>query len=200
LDLVITSILFAGFAFFLLALLLARYGGHPNRLTDQGGAPGLLGHEPPVLPARFRTLVRELLAAMDITTAPLPGEEQRLSGRRPNHFHDVRYVIFLEPEPPGDLVEQTDLLELAETAKAQGASVGMLVTPYDIDQSGLANLPTEVELIDGAKLRQLFARYLPERMSELEQYRGFGKGRPLAPSTPAPIPGYRSPSLGPETT
>jgi hypothetical protein len=190
LDLVITSILFAGLAFLLLALLLARYGGRPNRLLrDNGAGAGLSGHEPPVLPARFRTLVRELLGVMDITTAPLPGEEQRLSGRRPNHFRDVRYVIFLEPEAPGDLVEQSVLLELAETVKAQGASMGMLVTPYEIDHSGLANLPAEVELIDGAKLRQLFARHLPERLGELEQYRGFGKGGHLLPPTLQPSPG-----------
>lgn len=183
----ITSILFAGFIFLLLALLLARYGGRPNQLRDHG-AGGRLGYEPSVVPARFRTLVRELLGAMDITTAPLPGEEQRLSGRRPNHFRDVRYVIFLEPEPPGDIVDQPVLLELGETVKAQGASMGMLVTPYEIDRSGLANLSAEVELIDGAKLRQLFTQYLPERLAEVEQYRGFGKGGHLLPPTLQPSP------------
>lgn len=184
----ITSILFAGIAFLLLALLLARYGGRPNRLQGHEADAGLLGHKPPVSAARFRTLVRELLGAMEITTAPLPGEEQRLSGRRPNHFRDVRYVIFLEPEPPGELVEQPVLLELAETVKAQGASMGMLVTPYEIDLSGLANLPAEVELIDGAKLHQLFAQHLPERLGEVEQYRGFGKGAPLVRPTLQPSP------------
>ena len=185
----VTIILFAGLCFLLLALLLGRYGGRPNRLRgNDGTGVGLSGKGPAILPARFRLLVRELLGAMEITTAPLPGEEQRLSGRRPNHFRDVRYVIFLEPDPPDELVEQSVLLELAETVKAQGASMGMLVTPYEIDHIGLANLPAELELIDGPKLRQLFARYLPERLGEVEQYRGFGKGGRVLPPTLEPSP------------
>ena len=59
--------------------------------------------------------------------------------------------------------------------KGEAASVGLLITPFAIARDGLAGLDAPVELIDGNRLRELVAEYLPDRLGELARYRGFGR-------------------------
>src|SRR5581483_40781 len=92
------------------------------------------------------------------------------------------YVVLIVAQPPGDLVEQPQVVELAEQVKAERGAVGLLVTPYAIELSGLAGLEVPVELIDGPRLRELVSAHLPSRLPALDGYRG--SARPTLPQQP----------------
>ena len=98
-----------------------------------------------------------------------------IDARASDALPETRYVVFVEPSPAGEVVDPAVVLELSEWVKNERAAVGMLVTPYSFAQGGLSGLEVPVELIDGARLRQLVATYLPERLPELDRYRGFGR-------------------------
>ncbi len=178
------------FAFVLstaLALLLARYASNPwierARAADarRRGDP-----RPRITPTELRSLVIELLGKLNIEVLEeeLRGAERRLvAAERGSKLHASRYVVFVEPSPPGDVVEQPLVVELAESVKVERGATGLLFTPYAIETDGLAGLEVPVELVDGARLRLLVAQYLPERLSALEKYRGFG----LVPRISAPV-------------
>lgn len=167
----IATVLFGILAFVFLALLLARYGTNPKLL----GAPPLYGRGPRITPERFRELTTELLAKMGVEAVPIYGDDLRLAGRKPDPFRDTQYVIVLEPAPTADVVEATSVLDLASSVRVQSAAVGLLMTPYAIDRTGLNGFDVEIELIDGERLRELFAEFVPDRLPEIDRYRGFGK-------------------------
>ena len=167
----IAIVLFGVLAFVFLALLLARYGTDPKL----NGAPPLYGRGPRITPARFRELAIELLAAMGIEATPLAGDDKRLAGRKADPFRDTQYVVVLEPAPSADLVDATAVLDLASTTRSQGATVGLLMTPYSIDRTGVSGSEVEIELIDGERMRELFSEFMPDRLPEIDRYRGFGK-------------------------
>jgi hypothetical protein len=86
----------------------------------------------------------------------------------------VQYLAFLEATPPGDIVELPTLLELGEAARSEGLTIGVLVTPYAIADGGIPEVDGAIHVIDGPRLRQLVAVYLPGRLAELARYRGLG--------------------------
>ncbi len=78
-------------------------------------------------------------------------------------------------EAPGDVVDQTYVLQMQDAVRADNAAKGILITPYTILTDGLGNLEVPIELVDGTKLRGLVEKYLPiQRMEQLAKYRGFG--------------------------
>jgi hypothetical protein len=185
----IAVVLFAGLCFVFLALVMARWATHP-RLVYARMHPTADAALRRIAPEQLRALVVELLGAMGIAPAPvLTGDERRLLAVRADPFRAARYVVFLEAAPEADVVAQPLLLELAEEVRYEGATLGLLFTPYAIDRSGLAGFDAPVELVDGARLRALVAVYLPSRVAEVDRYRGFGHDgeREIAPRlTPRP--------------
>ena len=127
----------------------------------------------------MRELVVALLDQLDLVVVEeeVRGDERRLlaapKAEQGSALQASRYVVFIEPAPPGDVVEQPLIVELSDYVKAERAAVGMLVTPYRISNAGLAGLDVPIELIDGARLRQLATTYLPARAAELDRFRGF---------------------------
>jgi hypothetical protein len=162
-----TLLLLAVVAFVLLFLRL-------NRRPDAPPAPP--PDERPRIPApAFRKVVIDLLGrlGLDIVEEELRGHERRLVAVRDGKPEAGRCVVFVEAAPPDDLVQKSLLEELAETVRDESGGVGLLVTPYRIVDRPAA-LDAPVELVDGPKLRRLVAAYLPERLAELDSYRGFG--------------------------
>jgi hypothetical protein len=183
----IASLLFAVLAFTFLLLLLARYARSPRLLAAERDT-ALFGRGPRITPEQLRALWIELCAAMGIETSVAPGDERRLDGQRNEPLRSVRYVFFLEPEPPGDVLDAATILDVRETARAEGA-LGVLVTPYEIDRTGLPALDDgTVELVDGERLRGLVQLYLPDRAADVARYRGFGaRVSTPRPLTPRPV-------------
>lgn len=182
----IAVILFGILLAMALVILLARFAPNPRavdlelRETD---------HRPRLGATQLRSLAIDLLQALGLTVVEeeMLGDERRLiaaATAEPELAH-TRYVVFVEPSPPGDVVPQEAVLQLAEYVKSERAATGMLITPYAIDRAGLAGLEVPIELIDGARLAELVQRYLPARAEELRRYRGLG----AAPVT-APTPAY----------
>jgi hypothetical protein len=171
-----------------LALLLARYATNPWVAR----ASEVVDPRPRIDAAQLRSLVIELLGriGVEIVEEELFGEERRfVAVERGSVLHGARYVVFVEPSPPGDMVEQGLILELAEAVKCERGGVGLLFTPYGILRDGLSGLEVSLELIDGMRLRDLVARLLPERLAALQRYRGFGAVTPaVGPGPVAPRP------------
>jgi hypothetical protein len=170
------AILLFAFVFMIgLALLLARYSNNP-RVTD-AALHADRDRRPRIEASRLRGLTLDLLDGLGLSVVEeeLHGDSRRLIATRvPEAFQGSRYVVFVEALPAGDVVEQGTLVELAEYVKSERAAVGMLVTPYEIDAGGLAGFEVPIELIDGPRFRQLIATYLPERLPEIDRFRGFG--------------------------
>jgi hypothetical protein len=157
-------LLFTAVLTIFLGLLLARFGS-PRRV-----APG--EDRRPALPrAALRQLTMELCRAMGLSLRPEIGDDNLLVATRPDPFGDSRYVVVLGPE----IADQAAVLAAAETIKGEGASQGMLVSAGEIETAGLAGLDVPLELVDRARLRELVARYLPERLRFLDRHRGFGE-------------------------
>ena len=76
--------------------------------------------------------------------------------------------------PPGDVVTQPQVLRLQDQVKGEGAQKGILITPYQIDHSGLGNLEVEIEFVDGRRFRELLEEHLPKQVDRIARYRGFG--------------------------
>jgi hypothetical protein len=64
--------------------------------------------------------------------------------------------------------------------RAERAQIGLLITPYEINRGGLAGMDMPIELIDGVRLRQIVAKALPERLAEIDRYRGIDEEEPRA--------------------
>ena len=182
----------------LLVVLLARYGTNPAVVEARQAERSRLrraADRPPISGVRMRALVVELLTAMGLRIATDPGDpdERKLVAERDDPFQPTRHVVFLEAEPPGDVVDPSRILELAETVKAERAAVGILMTPYIVSSAALPGLDVELQLVDGFRLRELVAQYLPFRVREIDAYRGFPvraseTGRPVPPVEPTPQP------------
>ena len=175
----IAIVLFAVIFMFALALLLACFAPNPN-LSRAGEADRLSNDRRPRLSGgALRELAVALLDQLGLVVVEeeVRGDERRLiaAPKDPDgpSLQASRYVVFLSPSPPGDVVEQPLIVELSEYVKAERAAVGMLITPYHISNAGLAGLDVPIELVDGARLRQLAATYLPARAAQLDRFRGF---------------------------
>lgn len=140
----------------------------------------------PRIPAmKLRALTIELFErlGLGVVEEELHGDQRRLVfSRRPDEVLGVRYVVYVEPSPPGDRVALPLVADLARRVRGEKTAVGLIVTPYAVDEGVIVDPP--VELVDGPRLRQLVAAYLPERLGELERYRGFlGAGTDLQASS-----------------
>ena len=165
---IILGLLFAA----VIIVLLARFAPSPaaRRLQQaerRAGRPA--GTR--LVASEFQRLVRELLTrgmGLEVVSEEVDGEDARLVLRRRGlGVADAIYAAMVVPSPPGNIVDQTRVVDLEQTVTALGAAGGMLFTPYAIDTSGLSGVRGELELIDGVRLRELFARHLPERLPEL---------------------------------
>jgi hypothetical protein len=165
---IILGLLIAG----ALILLLAKYApSAAARRLDlaerRAGRP--LG--PRIAPRDFQRLVKDLLTrgmALEIESEEVQGDEARLVlRRRGDGLPDALYVALVVGDPPGQIVDQARVVELEQTLTALGAAGAFLFTPYRVDLAGLPALRGDLEVIDGARFRQLVARHLPERVGEL---------------------------------
>lgn len=168
----IAILLFAAVAVGVLGFLLARYAPPVARGLGHGRPSD---HRPRMPVAALRALTVQLLDALGLSigegSAPDVGNWMATK-REP--LGDVRYVVVLAPAPPGGVVDQAEVLALAESVKGERAAGGVLITPDRIEVGGLAGLDEFIELVDGPRFRELIAQYLPNRLGELESYRGFG--------------------------
>ena len=136
----------------------------------------------PRIPApTFRQVVIDLLGrlGLDIVEEELRGSERRLVAVRDGKPEAGRCVVFVEASPPDDLVPRPLLAELAESVRGEYGAVGLPVTPYRMESGEAPSLDVSVEIVDGPKLRQLVAAYMPERLEELDRYRGFDNLTPV---------------------
>jgi hypothetical protein len=169
-----------------LVILLARFAPNPRAIDLEQRESD---HRPRLGATQLRALSIDLLQALGLTVVEeeMLGDERRLiaaQAAEPELAH-TRYVVFVEPSPPGDVVTQSTVVELSDYVKGERAATGMLITPYVIDRAGLAGLEVPIELIDGARLAELVQRYLPGRIEELRRYRGLGPVPVTAPPAPA---------------
>jgi hypothetical protein len=160
----------------LLILLMARYAPHPNANLN-AAARALPGGK--AIPFdEFRALLVDLLEALklEIVLNHAEPNEVDLVARSNEAVTGGRFLVHGIWSAPGDIVDQTYVVRLADTVRADGrASKGILITPYQIVTDGLGNLEVPVELIDGGKLRALVEQHLDaKRLDHLAQYRGFG--------------------------
>jgi hypothetical protein len=163
-------------AFFLLAaVLVAALSILFLRLDRATPKAPPTDRRPRIPPPHFRAVVIDLLRrlGLDIVEEELRGPERRLVAVRDGKPEAGRCVIFVESAPPDDLVPRPLLRELRESIRGENGAVGLLVTPYNIEPEPAPALDVPVELVDGRKLRQLVAAYMPERLAELDRYRGF---------------------------
>jgi hypothetical protein len=190
-----------------LFVLLAVSGKNPAIRRSEWEARDQPASRDRMPPERLRALVTELLGTMgaEVADYPPPSPEtaasQRLVALRKDPLQDVRYIVFIEAAPSGDIVEQPTVLELAEQVRYDG-SLGLLVTPYSIERAGMSGLEeSSVHLIDGQRLRELVAEHLPHRRAELGRYHLTGESLPAsvrdAEGRPSPdpfVPGRPDPS------
>jgi hypothetical protein len=173
---VIFAVIFAIGAF----LLLARYssGSATVRTAEIEERRRRPDPRPRMEPEALLGLVRDLLRAMGIETTeevPVGDGRFRLNAVRRDPLRETPFVVFLEASPRGDVVEQTTVVELADTVRSEGGAVGLLVTPFSIAREGLGGLGAAIELVDGPRLRGLIEEHLPVSARMIEAYRGFGR-------------------------
>jgi hypothetical protein len=168
----IAILLFAAVTVGVLSFLLARYAPPIARGLRHGPAPD---HRPGMPLEVLRGLAVQLLGALGLRGGDLAGPDDRTwmaTKREP--LGDIRYVVVLAPAPPGGVVDQAEVVALAESVKGEQAAGGVLITPDRIEVSGLAALDdAPIELVDGPRFRELISQYLPHRLAELAPYRGF---------------------------
>ncbi len=165
----------AGFLGVALFVLLARYAPPILRQRIAGASDRRSAIPPPAL----RALAVDLLSALGLTVVDAESDERHLVASKREPFGEIRQVVVLAPAPSGGVVDQATVVALAEDVKAEHAARGMLITPGKISTAGLAGLETPLELVDGARFRELISQHLPSRLGELDRYRGFA--RPASP-------------------
>jgi hypothetical protein len=170
---VLFSIVFAA----ALGLLMAVSASRPRVPLDES--------RPPMSGAQLRELVIQLLERLGLSVVeeePL-GEDRRLiAAQRDAELRGARYVVFVSASPRGNPVPASQVVELAQSVEAERATAGLLITPYHIDAAGLGGMEVPIELVDGSRLRALIRQHLPERVAELDRWRGFsGAPSPLSP-------------------
>jgi hypothetical protein len=168
-------------------LVLARYARNPAVLRAEFEARRLsTPPKPEIDPGRLRFIVNELLESMGlrIVTATPVGSEgvTRLVATTSGVVRDARYIIYLSPCPEEQCVDAPTLLALAEDVTHSDASLGIVVTPHEIDRSGVAGMAMDLELIDGRALLALIAEHLPARVREMETYHHADAGTQRGPS------------------
>jgi Restriction endonuclease len=178
-------LLFAAILGSVLVVLLARYSP-PLRLGRplRGDAAD---RRPPIPAASLRALTVQLLHALGLSVVEgSEPDERSIVATRREPLGEIRYIVALAPAPPGGVVDQAAVVALAEDVKGERAAVGMLITPGEIETAGLAGLDVTLELLDGPRFRELIAQQLPQRLGELDRYRGFGPSAaaPLEPLVP----------------
>jgi hypothetical protein len=143
---------------------------------------------PRMPPPAVRQLVLELLDHVGLTVIEeeLRTEDRRMVAVRKDGQGAARYVVFIASSPPGDVVGPRLIDEMGRYLKTEWGTAGLLFTPFAIDLGGLGSLPGRIELVDGARMRQLVATHLPARLVELDRYRGFQAPRPPGPQPAAP--------------
>jgi hypothetical protein len=157
-------------------LVLARYADDPAVLRDRFQR---LGHSTPlkreIAPGRLRFIVSELLEGMGLRVLEVEPLDStgaiRLVATGAGVLRDVRHIIYVEPSPVGHRVGASRLLALAEDVAHNGGGLGVVVTPYEIDRSGVAGMAADLELIDGRTLLGLINEYLPAHAAEMRTYR-----------------------------
>src|SRR5262245_57541564 len=179
----IAVVLFAPMFALLLLFALALSGR--NRPSERTGR-WRPRRRPRIESEQLHALIVALLDAMgfaietDIVHGSAHDPSQRLVAVEKGALTEARHIVFIEARPPFDLVEPTSVLELAEQVKTEAGATGILITPYAIDRSGVGGIEVPIELIDGARLRQLVILHLPTRLGELDQH-GIGLPEELLP-------------------
>jgi hypothetical protein len=184
-SVMVAVVLFALIFMSALAVLLARYATNPQVVRAAERDRDRVDRRPRIAPPALRSLVIELLDALGLEVREeevLGADRLLVAYQRSAPLGGTRYVVLIVAQPPGDQVEQPQVVELAEQVKAERGAVGLLVTPYTIELGGLAGLEVPVELIDGPRLRELVSAHLPSRLSALDGYRGFAP--PTLPTRP----------------
>ena len=156
----------------LLIMLIARYGQHP-----QAHPVGAVIEGGPSIPYdEFRALIIDLfeVLGLDITHFGGSSGELDLFARTRGALTAGKYIVHAHLAPPGDIVTQPQVLRLQDQVKGEAAQKGILITPYKIDRSGLANLDVEIEFVDGKRFRELLEEHLPKEVDRVARYRGFG--------------------------
>jgi hypothetical protein len=162
----------------LLIVIIARYG------PREGGAPVAATLAPlPAIPYDdFRVLLVDLLEALGLEIVLVTGGARDLDivARSTAPLRGGRYLVRGAWAPPGDVVPPTEVLRLHDAVRAEAAAKGILLTPYRIGTEGIGPFDATLELVDGARLRDLVAAHLPRYpVARLDGYRGFGA--PAAP-------------------
>jgi hypothetical protein len=124
----------------------------------------------------FRALVIDLLEALGFEVVqPMDGaDELDVYCRNPEPLRGGRYLVYAVLNPPGGVVDSHKLYRLRDLVRAEGATKGILMTPFSITDEGLQSLEeVSLELVAGAKLRELIEQHLPDRIAEIDRYRGF---------------------------
>jgi hypothetical protein len=162
------ALAFGGF----LIVLIARYGKHPQPYPVGAVIAG--GASIPY--DEFRALIIDLFEKLgiDIVHFSGSGNELDLIARTRTALTAGKYIVHSYLAPPGDRVTQAQVLRLQEQVKGEGASKGILMTPYAIERSGLGNLEVEIEFVDGKRFRELLEEHLPKEVDRIARYRGFG--------------------------
>jgi hypothetical protein len=155
-----------------LIMLIARYGKHPEPYPEGAVVSGGLS----IPYDEFRALVIDLFEVLGIDIVHFSGSggELDLIARTRTALTAGKYIVHAHLSPPGDRVTQPQILRLQDQVKGEGASKGILMTPYEIDRSGLGNLEVEIEMVDGRRLRELLEQHLPKQVDRIARYRGFG--------------------------
>lgn len=156
----------------LLIMLIARYGKHPQAYPAGAVVSGGLS----IPYDEFRALIIDLfeVLGLDITHFSGNSAELDLFARTRGALTAGKYIVHAHLTPPGDVVTQPQVLRLQDQVKGEGAQKGILITPYQIDHSGLGNLEVEIEFVDGRRFRELLEEHLPKQVDRIARYRGFG--------------------------
>ena len=157
---------------FLLIMLIARYGEHPQPYPEGAVVSG--GRSIPY--DDFRALVIDLLEVLGMDVVHISGSRDEIDiiARTRTALIAGKYIVHAYAAPVGDRVTQAQVLRLQDQVRGEGASKGILITPYSIESQGLAGLEADLELVDGKKFRELLEQHLPKRAEEVAKYRGFG--------------------------
>jgi hypothetical protein len=162
----------------LLILLMARFSPNPAvvRLRADEERARVAGTLSPRIPYNdFRMLIIDLMEVLGFTISLEHHEanEVDLIARCNEPLKSGKYIVHAVISPPGDIVPQPAVMRLHETVRAEGAAKGILFTPYSIDTTGIGSVGSELELVDGHKLREMIEKYLPKKLDLIDGYRGF---------------------------
>ena len=146
----------------LLVLMLARFA------PDEQPA---VGANLPTMPfADWRRLVIDLLEALGFEIALEHQDERELDivARSTAPLREGRFLVHAILAAPGDVVNASRVRQLEEAVQGDESTKGILIAPCRIEGEGLATTFANIELVDGRKLRELVARYLPEKLPLVE--------------------------------